>query len=265
MSTSLTGVPFPSSVRCLRLSWIVLCCFVWILTLGAGPAAAQPLPMSWAYGERIQLQVAPLFGGGIVLQSQAQPLASVAMPGMRALNAPLAVLSHPLLGNILTTGLLTVRATASEDQAGSAGADASVLNLSLRLPGALPLLTIAADKVTSAAALGGVCTGDVAAAGVSGLGGLVLGGLLGTGIRIPSTLLPNTVLLDAGGLRLVANEQILEIADDAPIRFTVNALHLSATGAASALGVLSGEVIVAQSHAAVSCGGEELPPQPSQQ
>lgn len=252
----------PSSVRRFRPFSIVLCLFAWI---HVQPAISQPLPVSWAFGERIQLQVTPLFGGGIVLQSQAQPLASVATAGTRTLNAPLAVLSHPLLGNILTTGLLTVRATASEENAGSAGADASVLNLSLRLPGALPLLTIGADKVTSTASLSGVCTGDLTTTGASSLGGLVLGGLLGAGIRIPATLPPNTVLLDAGGLRLIVNEQILEVADDAPIRFTVNALHLSATGASSALGVLSGEVIVAQSQSAVSCGGEELPQQPSQQ
>jgi hypothetical protein len=255
----------PSSSRRTRPFRIALCLLAWGSMFAAQPAASRPKPVSWAFGERIQLQVAPLFGGGIVLQSQAQPLVSVTATGTRVLNAPQAVLAHPLLGNILTTGLLTVRATATDENAGSAGADASVLNLGLRLPGALPLLTISADKITSTASLSGICTGDVAATGVSGLGGLVLGGLLGGGIRVPSTLPPNTVLLDSAGLRLIVNEQILEVADDAPILFTVNALHLSIAGAASALGVLSGEMIVAQSHTAISCGGEVLPPQPSQQ
>jgi hypothetical protein len=254
----------PFSRPPLRRSWVLSCLLAGGLALHGLPAASQITPVSWAFGERVHLQTIPLLGGGIVLKSLPQPVANVVTAGSQSVSSPRALLTTLLTGNILTTGLLSARAKANDRDSGSAGADASVLNLRLRLPGALPILTVSADGITSAASLSGVCTGDVIATGSSGLQGLTLGGLLGSEIRIPSSPPPNTVLLDTGGIRVIVNEQIFEIADDAPVRFTVNAFHLSASDAASALGLLSGEVIIAQSHTAVTCGEDAPLPSPRQ-
>lgn len=223
------------------------------LAMAALPAAAQA-PASSAYGESIDLQLLPLLGGGIPVHSAPQASASGAAPP--AYDAAASRLSlrvgTPLTGTVLATGLLNAHAASAGEPPDGAQADASVQRANLTLVGTLPLLTLAATEIRSTAALSGPCSGAPAAAGSTTLVDLRLGGLLGAGLSVSGAVAPNTVLLDAAGIRVVLNEQTSTTAGGVT-RFTVDAVHVSAHGAVTALGVLSGDVVLAQSSAQLGC------------
>lgn len=229
-------------------------------SLGALPASAQPVPVSWGFGERVELRALPLLGGGIPIYSPSQPVARSSSEGGESVSGPVSAVTTPLTGNVLTTGWLGAQAATSPLDAGSASASSTVLNARLRLLGLQQLLTVSADVVRSSASLAQVCSFSMQNAGSSEIIHLVLGGILGSAIPIPLSFPPNTVLLDIGGLKLILNEQIFQNESGAPVRLTVNALHLTAAGVVSSAGIVSGDVILAQSHAEVACGENDPDP-----
>jgi hypothetical protein len=227
------------------------------LLLGALPVSAQPAPVSWGFGERVELRALPLLGGGIPIHSPAQPVARSSSEGGQTVSGPVSAVTTPLTGNVLTTGWLGAQAATSQLEAGSASASATVLNARLRLLGLQQLLTVSADVIRSSASLAYACSSLQQNGGSSEIVHLVLGGVLGAAIPIPVAFPPNTVLLDVGGLKLILNEQIFQNESGAPVRLTVNALHVIAAGVVSSAGILSGDVILAQSHAEVGCGEDD--------
>lgn len=230
------------------------------LSLGTSPVSAQPVPVSWGFGERVELRALPLLGGGIPVYSPSQPVAHSSAEGGVMVSGPASAVATPLTGNVLTTSWLGAQAATSQLEAGSASASATVLNTRLRLLGLQQLLTVSADVIRSSASLAQVCSFSMQNAGSSEIAHLVLGGALGSAISVPVSFPPNTVLLDAAGLKVVVNEQIFQNESGLPVRLTVNALHITAAGVLTAAGILSGEVILAQSHAEVACGEDDPGP-----
>jgi len=236
-----------------------------LLTLALAPLGAPiavnaaSLGASSAYGESVDLHLLPLLGAGIPITSGPLPTRSGSAPPAYDLTQQVAsvVVSSPLLGTVLQTGIFKAHAASTLPGQDSATGNAEVNNLSLRLAGVLPLLTLTADTVVSNAAATGPCTGAPTATGGTTLTNVVLGGPLGVGIAVPVHPSPNFVLLNLQGIRVVLNEQIATGTGLAR-GLTVNAIHVTVTNSVLAgLGVLSGDVTIAQSHADLFC---EAPP-----
>jgi uncharacterized repeat protein (TIGR01451 family) len=228
------------------------------LGAAARPATAQTAASS-AYGESVDLRLLPLLGGGLPIRSGPQAAVSGAAPPAYDVAASrLSVsVSTPLTGTVLSTSLLNAHAASTGVAPDGATADASVQRANVTLVGVLPLVTLAAEEIRSSATLSGTCAGGLAPAGSTTLVNLRLGGSLGASVTVNGAVAPNTVLLDAAGIRVVLNEQT-SATSGGITRFTVNAVHVSAHGAVTALGVLSGDVILAQSSAQLGCAGADL-------
>jgi hypothetical protein len=217
-----------------------------------------------AFGISINLRVLPLLGNGVPVQVNPQPMvAGTAAPAFdQSAQLPALVVSTVATGRLLANGLLLVHATSAVPGADTAEADATADHLALSVPGNLPLLTVGADVVGSTVAISGSCSNGLTMTGGSTLAGLHLGGSLGAALGLSPGVSPppNTVLLNVAGLRLVVNEQIPSAAPG--VRgMTVNALHLSASNAPIAgLGLLTGDLVIAQSHAEMRCPNVQPPP-----
>jgi uncharacterized repeat protein (TIGR01451 family) len=222
---------------------------------GAAPAAAGTAGASSAYGESVQLNLLPLLGGGVTIGSGPLPTISGSAPPTYDHTASLAnaAVTSGLLGNILSTGVLTVRADSSLTTSNESHAHSEVDNPNL---GVSSLLTVAATMIVSDAAIGGSCGSTLTAVGSSNLAGVNLGGTLGLGLAVPVNPTPNTVLLNLLGIKIVLNEQTV-IGDGVNTKaLTVNALHVNLSNTLlSLLGALSGDIVIAHSQASVNCNG----------
>ena len=224
-------------------------------------ANAASVGSSSAFGESVDLHLLPLLGNTVNVSSGPLPSRSGAAPPAFDLTQQVASVnvSSPLLGTVLQTGILKAHAASTLPGQDRASADAEVNGLALRLAGVLPLLTLSADTIVSAAAINGPCTGTPTASGSATITNAVLGGPAGLGITVPVNPAPNFVLLNLLGIRVVLNEQILS-GTGLTRTLTVNAIHVSVTNSVLAgLGVLSGDVVIAQSRASMTCE----PPLPS--
>ncbi|KAB2834473.1 MAG: DUF11 domain-containing protein, partial [Candidatus Dadabacteria bacterium] len=163
-------------------------------------------------------------------------------------------LSTGQTGNILSTGVLATSAS-SVIANDNTSADATVDNLSLSVVGALQVLSIGADTVVSTADVSGDCgTGSLTATGATTIENGSAGGTLGIGLTISSSPPPNFELINLLGIRVVLNEQIVTGDGVTSRGITVNAIHVDLTNTVlSLLGVLSGDIIIAQSQAQVQC------------
>jgi len=227
-----------------------------VILLGlAGTLAAQTTAKSSAFGESINLRLLPLLGSGIPIGSGPLPLVAGTAPQPFNRSGSLAsiTVATPATGRILAAGLLTVHASSGVPGTDSSAADATVANLALDVVQRLPLLTLGADVVRSTVALSGSCADGPVPVGTTSIVNARVGGLLGIGISVAASPAPNTVLLNAPGLRVVLNEQIA--ATEAGVRgLTVNAIHVSLNALPLAgLGLLSGDVVLSQSHAEIHC------------
>ena len=244
-------------------------------------ASAQQASGS-AFGESVDLTIDSLLS--LVTVSAASgplPLVSgVTPPNFNTSDSLLGVdvnASIKLLGglvpatnvDILQTGLLNV-STSGSPGAGAASS-ASVEELSLELLGSalLPLvLGIEADAVTSEASVTGSCSTSLSAGGSSALVNASLASDLAQLVGIEGGLLasppPNTVLLDlnllGGHLRIVLNEQIVTGDGIADRAITVNAIHVTLDDLpiGAVITDTSGEVIISQSTAAMTCSVGDL-------
>ncbi|HXU33764.1 MAG TPA: DUF11 domain-containing protein, partial [Thermoanaerobaculia bacterium] len=239
------------------LSQRLLAVAVMVLAAIGAPLAASAASQSnsSAYGESVDLHLLPLLGNGITLTSGPLPTRAGAAPPAFDLTQQVAsvAVSSPLLGTVLQTGILKTHAASTLPGQDSAVGDAEVNGLALRIAGALPLLTLSADTVVSNAAITGPCTGAPTAAGATTLTNVVLGGPAGIGLTVPVHPAPNFVLLNVLGIRVVLNEQIAT-GSGLTRGLTVNAIHVSVTNSVLAgLGVLSGDIVIAQSQAALTC------------
>lgn len=179
--------------------------------------------------------------------------ASGVAPGPYSQSTNVASLSaNTLAVASLVTGLIVTDASSNVD--GSAGAkntaaSAAVNGLNLTVvPGILlvpDLVHLGATTISSHAQVGGTPGALISSGGfviedlslfVSGVGLLTINANAG----------PNSVILDALGIRIVANEQIVTGDGINSRGLTVNALHISINGA---LNVADADIVIAHSHA----------------
>ncbi|HZF13848.1 MAG TPA: DUF11 domain-containing protein [Thermoanaerobaculia bacterium] len=218
---------------------------------------AQTTAMSSAFGQSASLNLLPLFGSGIPIGGSPMPTVSGAAPPAfnQSGNLPSSGISTALTGTILGSGSILVHASSGVPGADTAAADATVHNLAFRLGQLVSQLNLGADLAASTASLTGSCAGGPVASGTTTLtNGRLSGTLAGGGLNLPASPAPNTVLLNNPGVRIVANEQIPTTTPGVQ-GLTVNALHftLSSLGL-TGIGALSGDVVIAQSHAEIHCG-----------
>ncbi|HEY0782266.1 MAG TPA: DUF11 domain-containing protein, partial [Thermoanaerobaculia bacterium] len=205
----------------------------------------------------VTVSVLPLLGSPVRVTSGPLPAVAGTAPAPYDLANQLAsvTIAAPSLGTLVSTKLLAVHAASPAPASEQAAADATVDDLDVRLAGLVPLLTVKALTLHSEARLSGPCTGGAPAiAGGANLTNVRLGGTLGLGLTVAADPAPNTVLLNLAGVRVVLNEQIVTQSGDTHT-LTVNALHVSIQELpASGLGLLTSDVVIAQSKASLACG-----------
>lgn len=221
-------------------------------------ANAQTNGNSSSYGAFVDLNFLPLLGGGVDIDLGPLSTASGSAVDPNTYTdsdtvASASVSTAPL-GNILSTGVLTVNADGdlSNDMTSS---DATVDDLGAFVVSTLTLLSITADTVQSTADVSGECgVSGLTATGTTTIENAAVGGTLGVGLNIDASPAPNTVLLDLLGIRVILNEQIVSGDGVNSSGITVNAIHIDLSDTIlSLLGTLSGDIIIAQSQAQVLC------------
>lgn len=259
MSTSLSVFPILSPPKCFPAKRRrLLTAFLLFLFGSPGFLLAQTQMAGSAFSERVSLDVAPLLGSPVQVRSG--PLPQVSRSSSTNFSASDQVasvgVSTPLTGSILDTGLLRVTTNGTTSPTTSEVlSTSSIENVNLRLLGILTLLGLQADKIESSARLSG-CGAAMVATGTTNLVNARLSGTLGLGINVPLNPAPNTVLLNLAGIRIVLNEQIA--TQSGGLRtLTVNAVHVTVNALSFlGIGVLSGDVTLAQSRAELSCTSE---------
>jgi uncharacterized repeat protein (TIGR01451 family) len=217
---------------------------------------AQVTADSSAFGESVRLNLVPLLRGGIHVASGPFPLVSGSAPAVYAQHATAlsAQVSAPLLGQVLQTRLLDVNASSSLTTASQSHADSTVNDLAVRIGPVLPLLTLNAATLRTTATLSGTCGSGLTGVGSTDIVNASVGGGLGLGLTVSSHPAPNTVLLNLAGVKVVLNEQLLGGDGTTTRSLTVNAVHIYLQNSLlTGLGLLSGDVVVAQSKAEAQC------------
>ncbi len=223
--------------------------YIAALTLTSIHAQAQTTANSSAFGESVQLNLVPMLGGGLHVVSGPLPQVSGTAPAVyaKSANASSSQLSALLLGQILQTRVLEVNASANLASGNQSRASVLVNDLGLRLS----QLNLNAAVVRTSAAISGTC-GSFAASGSMDIANA--SSSIGPPISVHPA--PNTVLLNLAGIRVVLNEQILGGDGTTSRSLTVNAVHIQLQNSLlSGLGLLSGDIVIAQSQAAAQCAG----------
>lgn len=243
-------------VYLLRLAQLIILLIIFSFVLLPSVAKAQTTGSSSSFGAFADLTLLPLLGPGINIDLGPISTASGnAPPDYSDADTELSTgISTGQTGNILSTGLLATNA-GSFIANDNTSADATVDDLSISIVGALPLLTIGADTVVSTADVSGDCgAGSLTATGTTSIEGASVGGTLGLGLSIAVNPPPNFELINLLGIRVVLNEQIVTGDGITNRGITVNAIHVDLTNTLlSLIGVLSGDIIIAQSQAQVLC------------
>lgn len=220
-----------------------------------------------ALGASIVLDIVPLSGAPYRL--------SGASPEMVKRSAPISAsevtagidVEHPTLGDVLTSG--TIRISLFADDARGATVSHSSVEVDdtdLDLVGLISLLSISATRLEATAEVSGSCACGDQEASLRAIGSTTttetsLECFIGSALQLPADPAPGTELLHALGVRVMVNEQTLATDEAGGLRLVVNAVHIYLTDVLlSGLGSASGEVILGQATAGISCGvgAEEL-------
>lgn len=233
------------------------------LALAASPAFASATGQASAYGESVDLDLVPLLGGGVPINSGPTPTTSGTAPAAfnNSQNLASVSVSGGATGQILSTGLLAVTATSNAPTTDTASATATVTNPSLFIVGSLVtrLLTLNATQIQATASITGSC-GALSGSGTTTLNGASVGGTIGAGLSVPGSPAPNTTLVNLLGIRVVLNEQILTGNGTTNRRIQVNAVHVTISNAVlSLIGALSGDIVISHAEAQVTCDGVPTP------
>jgi len=239
----------------LRLRTVVLSSFallsLFCLPLPAAFAQTPPAASSSAFGEWVSIQLLPLLGSPVQVASGPLPAVSGSAYPLydQSKQAASAQVSVPGLGNVLQTGVLMGNAASPVPIGTAAMSDTMVVSVQVRLAAVLSLLNLSADAVSSKALVYCPCVSGTAVSG--GMVNLAKAKLNGLSLDVHPA--PNTVLLDVAGLRVVLNEQILDV-QGYDTELTVNAVHISLDALPiDGVGVLTGDIILAQSRSEVRC------------
>jgi len=97
--------------------------------------------------------------------------------------------------------------------------------------------------------------GSLARAGLTTIEGLTFGGLINVNL-MPA---PNTMLINAAGLSIMLNEQIVGGDGISAASLVVNAIHIRFSDFIAATGIVNGDIIISHSEAALAAipGGTE--------
>lgn len=252
----MTHRPFAPRLQSLSLYLAVFAC-LWVAA--AAPAQAATTAASSAYGESITLNLLPLLGGGVSIDSGPTPSIAGSAPPAYSVQtslADIAVDGSAGIGALLTTGVLKVEADSSEPAADQVHGRAEVDNAQLAVTG---LLGLTANTIVSDSSITGTCGSSLTTTGTTQIVGAGLSGLAALGLTVPPNPAPNTQLLDVLGIRVVLNEQIVSSDGVNTASLTVNAVHVYLTNSVlSLIGALSGDVVIAQSQASISCGSRPV-------
>jgi uncharacterized repeat protein (TIGR01451 family) len=234
-----------------------------------------------AFGESIDLSVDSAFSL-VTVDVESGPLPSVSGSTPPPYNTSSSLLSVDVNANIVLAALVpaamvdiletgTLNVSTTGDASPQSDSSASVEDVNLEILGniLLPLvLGLEAEAIESTATAGGSCKSGLTASGTTTLVGASLASTLAQLAGIVGILevspAPNTVLLDlsllGGHLRIVLNEQIVT-GDGATSRgITVNAIHitLDQLPIAAIITDVTGDVIISQSHAEVTCAEADI-------
>ncbi len=231
--------------------------------LSSNPASATTVLSSSAFALSADLTLLGLVG------VSAGPFAATggsAIPSYANTNTVLSLdqtLSIGVLGVLavnqhLGTGVMSTSASSPYPTTPTSTATATVDNLGLALTtktlfgSPVNILTIGATTVgstTSASA-----QNMLSVTSLSNIEGLTISGLALGAVTIDGSLFvnpaPNTVIFNAGGLKIVLNEQLTS-SDTNLLSRTTNAIHIFFDRFAISTGILSGGITVAQSQADV--------------
>jgi uncharacterized repeat protein (TIGR01451 family) len=224
--------------------------------LAALPASAQTVADSSAFGESVNLSVAPLLGANLPVASGPSPqVAGTAAPAYsKTATTAAAGVSTPLTGALVQTGVLVVNASSQMPAAVATHADATTNNLAVTLGHLLPLLTLGAQTVRADATIDGTCGAALTATGSANITGAATGGSVALGLSLPAHPAANTQLLNLLGVRILLNEQIQSGDGKTQESLTVNAIHITLQNSLlSALGLLTGDIVISQARADVEC------------
>jgi len=218
------------------------------LLLGGLADAASALVIggsSLAYGEEVDL-VGTLLPP---ITSPAQPEVSGSAPAPYD-ESDTALSLNLGTGAILIDELAVNAASDVDGGAGARSASADATTEGLTIGGTLgAVITLSATHLGSSASVTG--NGSLAAAGTTTAADLAIS-VLGVPLSIPANAPANTVLVDAGGVRIVLNEQTTTGNGTSGLALEVNALRIEFTNAVLGLGLLNGTIVIAHSEAALS-------------
>ena len=221
----------------------------------APPASAGDDFGSSAFGEQLQLQLVTLLGAHVQVTSG--PIPSLQGSGPDAYNEQKTLASAQVsvgaLGRVLHTDILQAKVTSTLPESPDVSGQATVNNLSISIGTLVPLLSLNSTLVRSNATIGGTCGSDLSATGTTTLAGAALGGALAN-LNLVATPAPNLVVLNLLGVRVVLNEQLVDRDGENSLSLTVNAIHISlANSVVSALGLVTGDIVIAHSEAHLTC------------
>ncbi|HWJ69790.1 MAG TPA: choice-of-anchor P family protein [Sphingobium sp.] len=225
-------------------------------------AMSAPVFSSSANAASVNLQVKNVIKADAVLA----PVSGTTSPdydnhaGLLSINLGANIFTDLLLSGHAGVKSGIVSTLAQSSSPNSAMASANIANaqagLYTSVLNALPLATLAltADAISSTSVAGINDTG-LFATGASSITNLALSGsllnILGVSLGTFVDPLPNTVGLAALGLKIIFNEQLTNQTDDS-IFMTTNAVHISLTDYLFSGHLLSGDIILGQSHASVT-------------
>lgn len=248
------------TIRRLGLSFAVL----------AGAAQAAPVSAavssasSAAFGESATLVTAPPALPTVTATSGPLPTAAGTAP--MPYNVTQTAVSAFLTG-VLNTGVLTSTAASSVDGlpgARSVSASSTVHDLAISI---LSILELTADTVFSSADISG------SPGALTPLATTTIANLRLAGVVVPTvSIAPNTVILNAAGVKVTLNEQILTGAGTNSEALLVNAIDVGITNAAQPIvgdlggrsNLLNGNILIGQSKASLLAVADSTPvPEPA--
>ena len=244
----------------LMLSFAIL-----VSTAHIAPASATVInASSTAFGESATVVTASPLLPTATASSGPLPTATGTAPA--PYNVTQTAVSASLTG-VLNTGTLTSTATSNVNGlsgARTANASSTVNSLAITILGVLGL---AADTVFSSADVSG-SPGALTPLAATTITNLRLGGTL-----VPTvSVAPNTVLLDAAGVKVTLNEQVLTNADTNNVTLLVNAIDVVLSNAAQPIvgdvlnraNLLNGNIVIGQSKASLLAVADARPvPEPA--
>jgi hypothetical protein len=232
----------------------------------AAPARAQTSANSSAFGVDVNLLLDPPLGSNVPITLGPLP-AGVMGSGTSAYSVSDFVLSATLspaeTGEILTTGVLIGTASALLPIEQSDGA-ATVDDLDVTIVGGLlvPIIELTATTVQSTGQATGTCAaGILNRAGTTTLTNAEISILGAPAVPISANPAPNTLLLAATlgplGITVTLNEQIPSGDGTTFAGITVRAIHINLNVDLGLLGVLTGDIIIAESQAELVCAAAQ--------